>query len=212
MNRLARPSIESTGPAVSQLLMVFARNPVLGKVKQRLAMALGAAQALRIYRRLLQHTIALTAPVQVHKWLWYAGGMPQDSAFVPRQYFLHHQPTGHLGARMAHAFDTAFDAGHTHVVLIGSDCLSLTPKHIAQAFEALQSHDCVIGPALDGGYYLLGLRHLMPSLFTHTQWGTDQVCQRTIQCLHTAKASHHVLEPLSDLDHPDQIPPALLVP
>ena len=189
------------------LLMVFARNPLRGSVKQRLAVSLGADKALIIYKHLLHHTLMVAKKAPCAVWLWYAGGLPMTKEFSPPYCALKEQSNGHLGQRMAHAFATAF-AAYAPVLIIGSDCWSLSDKHIAQALKALESHDYVLGPAQDGGYYLLGMRCApVAGLFAHTEWGTASVCQLAMDCLAAAEATYFLLERLVDIDYPDQIPP-----
>ncbi len=197
---------------MKQVLMIFARNPVLGQVKQRIACVLGEAAALRIYKRLLGHTldciadciVGCTVPLRCDKWLWYAGGTPTEAAFLPADCTIQHQPTtGHLGERMAFAFAKAFAAGYDEVVIIGSDCDELTTGHLLDAFAQLKTHEAVLGPAADGGYYLLGLREPPPKgLFDHTKWSTDEVHALAMTALAQANRSVALLPTLHDTDYP----------
>ena len=103
-----------------------------------------------------------------------------------------------LGERMQHAFETAFDQGYEKVIIIGSDLFELKPTHITTAFEVLESHEVAIGPSLDGGYYLLGMKQLEPALFKNKKWGTDSVLKNTLKDLQQQKVK--LLEALNDID------------
>ncbi len=143
-------------------LIIFARKPVLGKVKTRLAATIGDEHALRIYIRLLTHTheVAMQSGADVHVFLTE---LPADLFW--QDFMLDLQSDGDLGKWMHHAFTQLFTAGYQAIVIVGSDCPDLQPTHIHQAFSALISHDVVIGPAANGGYYLLGMRHMHHALF-----------------------------------------------
>jgi rSAM/selenodomain-associated transferase 2/rSAM/selenodomain-associated transferase 1 len=116
------------------------------------------------------------------------------------------QGSGDLGQRMAIALQQALEAGARRVVLIGSDCPFLTPTLLDQAFEALQHHDLVLGPALDGGYYLIGLRYPCPDLFQSVDWGTERVLDQTRAIAQRLNLRWQELTPLRDLDRPEDLP------
>ena len=103
-----------------------------------------------------------------------------------------------LGARMLMAFETAFEDSYENVVIVGSDLFELKPIHLKKAFEALENHEVVLGPSLDGGYYLLGMTKLHPTLFKNKQWGTDSVLESTLKDL--KKHNVKLLEALNDID------------
>jgi rSAM/selenodomain-associated transferase 1 len=170
-------------------LLIFAREPVLGRVKTRLAADIGPEAALATYRELLAITAAAVQAAQVPATVWLAEvpaattlGTPTSAARpewpgLPWQV----QPAaGSLGERMAHAFAEAFAAGAGRVVVIGTDCPGLTADLLRLAFEQLATHDLVVGPAADGGYYLLGMNKLHTSLFTDKQWSTSTVLSATL--------------------------------
>ncbi|KAA9333354.1 glycosyltransferase [Hymenobacter busanensis] len=183
-------------------LLVFARHPELGQVKTRLAHAVGAEEALRVYRALLASTHSAVDAVAAQKTLWLAGHAPTgESEFAHWAGFEQHpQPAGDLGQRMYAAFAAAFAAGATAAVIIGTDCPDLRPAHLNAAFYQLQNHDVVIGPALDGGYYLLGLRTLVPDFFLHKPWSTDAVLTATLADAQRLGLRVAQLPALSDVD------------
>jgi len=188
-----------------RILLLFVRSPELGKVKTRLAEAVGPEVALEIYIHLLQHTHQVTEKLNADKAVYFADNTIDDDLW-PKQIYQHHvQTDGNLGQKMLAAFEDAFVAGYSSVVIIGSDCKQLTQEIIEQAFDALQTHDVVVGPALDGGYYLLGMRKLYPELFQNKSWSTAEVFAQTIFDLERLHLSHKLLPELSDVDHIEDV-------
>ncbi|HEX8211860.1 MAG TPA: TIGR04282 family arsenosugar biosynthesis glycosyltransferase [Longimicrobium sp.] len=188
--------------------LVFVRAPVAGRVKTRLAAALGAEGALRVYRRLAEHTLhearALGGEVRVHFTPADAGAevrawLGEGPLYLP-------QSAGDLGARMEAAFRAAFHDGADRVVIIGSDLPDLSTALLRRAFDALESHPAVIGPARDGGYYLLGMRMMIEGLFDGIPWSTDEVLARALERLHAAGIEPALLDTLSDVDELDDLP------
>ena len=188
-----------------RLLLLFVRAPELGKVKTRLAEAVGPEVALEIYIHLLQHTRQITEKLDAAKAVYFADNIVDDGLW-PKQSYQHHlQTEGDLGQKMQAAFEDAFAAGYTSVVIIGSDCKQLTQEIIEQAFEALQTHEVVIGPALDGGYYLLGMKKLYPELFQNKPWSTSSVFSETLYDVERLHLSHKLMPELSDVDHMEDV-------
>lgn len=183
-------------------LLIFARHPVLGQGKTRLASTIGPAAALAVYQELLAHTRAATDGVGSVKALWLAGDVPPSGTPFAEWagYEQHPQPAGDLGQRMHHAFATAFAEGATAAVVIGTDCPELTSAHLAEAFQQLTTHDVVVGPALDGGYYLLGTRKLVPEFFVNKLWSTPFVLAATLSDAHRLGMRVAYLPPLADVD------------
>ena len=167
-------------------LLVFAREPILGRVKTRLAAGIGAEAALAVYRELLALTAAAVTQAQVPATVWLAEApAPPANAAESRPEWLglpwRVQPAaGSLGDRMAHAFSEAFAAGAGRMVIIGTDCPGLSAELLRRAFDELATHDLVLGPADDGGYYLLGLKALQPDLFVNKDWSTATVLPDTL--------------------------------
>ncbi|MBC5772911.1 TIGR04282 family arsenosugar biosynthesis glycosyltransferase [Pontibacter sp. KCTC 32443] len=187
------------------LLLLFVRAPELGKVKTRLAEAVGPEVALEIYIHLLQHTRQITEKLDAAKAVYFADNIVDDSMW-PKEIYQHNlQAEGDLGQKMQTAFEDAFAAGYTSVVIIGSDCKQLTQEIIEQAFDVLKTHEIVIGPALDGGYYLLGMNKLYPELFQNKTWSTATVFAETIYDVERLHLSHKLLPELSDVDHVEDV-------
>jgi rSAM/selenodomain-associated transferase 1 len=166
-------------------LLVFAREPELGRVKTRLAAGIGAEAALAVYRELLALTAAAVAAAQVPATVWLAEAPTVADPAQPRPEWpgfpWRVQPAADsLGARMAQAFAETFAAGAGRVVIIGTDCPGLSTELLQQAFDQLLHHELVVGPADDGGYYLLGMNKLEAELFSNKDWSTATVLPDTL--------------------------------
>lgn len=181
------------------LLMVFVKNPVLGRVKTRLAKEVGRQKALAIYQQLFSHTQSITKQVQVPKLVYYSDRLPEPNPWESSDYQVTLQPTGDLGQRMAAAFKENLEQ-YNRVVIIGSDNPELTPNNLEVAFEKLKQKDIVIGPAKDGGYYLLGMKAFHASLFQDITWSTDRVFKQTLAQIHKANLSYYTLPEQNDID------------
>jgi rSAM/selenodomain-associated transferase 1 len=182
-------------------LIVFLKAPRPGSVKTRLARALGAEAACDAYRRLVTVLLNQLAAVQGLE-LCYS----PDDALAEIKPWLREgwrsapQGDGNLGDRLGAAFDRAFREGALRVVIIGSDCPTVTPADIHAAWDGLRSHDVVLGPASDGGYWLLGLRRPQPSLFRDIPWGDATVLQRTLEHVSQSGLSVALLREQRDID------------
>jgi len=194
------------------VLLVFVRAPEAGRVKTRLAAAIGAQAALRVYRRLAEHTMvqarALAAEgveVRVHHAPDGAGEAVRAWLGDGPRYLP--QASGDLGMRMRDAFDRAFTDGADRVVIVGSDLPELSAPLLHRAFHLLDTHPAVVGPARDGGYYLLGLRGMIGGIFDGIEWSTPGVLAATLDRLRAAGVEPAMLETLSDVDTVEDLPP-----
>ncbi len=183
----------------SCLLLIFTRNPELGKCKTRLASRVGDAAALDIYKFLLRHTVRLTQTLEVAKWVYYSDIVCEEDMWSRTHYTKKSQCGVGLGQRMYHAFEQGFAAGYQKVIIIGSDMYHLSQEDLKNAFAALNKNDYVIGPAQDGGYYLLGMKSLNKALFENKAWGTSTVLRDTLKDLTGEK--QHLLPVRNDIDH-----------
>ncbi len=165
------------------LLIIFTRNPELGKVKTRLAATVGDASALDIYTFLLKHTVVITKELAVAKQVHYSVKIRENDLWDEAVFEKKQQHGDDLGARMLYAFQQGFKAGYQNIIIIGSDMLDLDQKDLEMAFSALKANDIVIGPAEDGGYYLLGMKQLKPEIFSNKKWGTGTVLKDTLKDL-----------------------------
>jgi len=185
------------------LSIVFVRNPELGKVKTRLAKTIGDKKALNIYILLLKHTESVLQKVSSDKVVYYSEEIQNNDLWSDRCFQKKLQKGNDLGERMQHAFEMAFKEGYEKVVIVGSDLFDLKAVHIENAFKALENHNLVIGPSLDGGYYLLGMKVLHPAVFKNKQWGTDSVLETTLKNLEQENVK--LLEALNDIDTFDDL-------
>jgi rSAM/selenodomain-associated transferase 1 len=181
------------------LLLIFTRNPELGKVKSRLAKDVGDEAALNIYNFLLEHTVSVTKNLEVSKEVYYSEEIWEHDMWDKTNYSKQLQEGEDLGARMFQAFKNGFKNGFKNIIIIGSDLYDLHTKDLEAAFRLLQNKEAVIGPATDGGYYLLGMNKLYPEVFQHKNWGTPSVLEDTLKDLKRKDLS--VLEPRNDVDY-----------
>lgn len=185
------------------LILIFTRNPELGKCKTRLAKTIGDENALTIYKMLLQHTVDVVEQINCDKAVYYSVKVRTNDIWDDVIYQKHQQNGADLGYRMQNAFKESFKAGYEKVLIVGSDLYDLKPKHLQDAFNRLDNNDVVIGPAEDGGYYLLGMKSLLSDIFENKNWGTDTVRAATLNDLKTKKVAQ--LEILNDIDIYDDV-------
>jgi rSAM/selenodomain-associated transferase 1 len=185
------------------LLLVFAKAPRPGAVKTRLAEAVGAETAAQLYRLLaereLQHTRPAAGEYQRVVLFTPADAAEEMAHWLPGEA-LRPQTGGDLGERMASAFAEAFAVGARRVVLIGTDVPWLSRESVADALRRLDEVELVLGPADDGGYYLIGLSRPMPGLFRGIAWSTPSVLGATVDRASALGLSVQLLEPLPDID------------
>ena len=182
------------------LLIIFVKNPELGRAKTRLAATVGNEAALAIYKRLLERTKTITAPLNVDKTVFYDRILGENDLWSDEGFDKSVQPEGDLGERMISAFQASFNKGYEHICIIGSDCYDLSTEVLDQAFEALESNDAVIGGAKDGGYYLIGMNRLIPAVFQNKPWSTAEVFPSTVQDFKDNEVSYYELPVLNDVD------------
>jgi len=186
-----------------RLLIIFTRNPELGKCKTRLAATVGHEAALEIYVFLLKHTVKVTENLNVTKQVHYSYKIHHNDLW-PEAVFDKKQQSGtDLGERMHHAFKQGFESGYKQIIIIGSDLYDLNQAELSQAFDALDDRDYVIGPAEDGGYYLLGMQQLNPALFQNKNWGTSSVLKDTLSILENENVA--LLPQKNDVDYYEDI-------
>lgn len=185
------------------LLLIFTRNPELGKGKRRLAATVGDQAALDIYRFLLEHTVHITKNLYAEKVVYYSDEIWKDDIWDNSKFGKQLQQGADLGERMANAFLTGFENGFEKIIIIGSDMYDLSQEDLENAFKALQNNDFVLGPAEDGGYYLLGMKSYTPQLFKDKEWGTETVLTDTLKNLETEKTA--ILEVRNDVDYYEDI-------
>lgn len=191
-------------------LIIFTRYPEPGKTKTRLISALGKEGAAMLQRQMTEQKLAQAKKLQTYFPLsleiHFAGGNEQlMQEWLGSNITYKRQSEGDIGCRMASAFHESFQTGMKQVVLIGTDCPELDTKLMNQAFEALIQHDLVLGPALDGGYYLIGLNRFIPELFTGISWSTAEVLSQTLSIAQKLELTVAFLPTLSDVDRPEDL-------
>jgi len=185
---------------MKKALVVFARNLELGKVKTRLAQTIGDGEALKVYRDLIAHTCGVVQSLSVKLFLFLPEANPNDNFWARVPFVLREQAVGDLGKKMEAAFIEIFEQGYENIILIGSDCPGLTTEIIEEAFAKLVHTDIVLGPALDGGYYLIGMRQLHKPIFKNKTWSTDVVFAQTIADISKLNLHYETLPVLQDID------------
>ena len=183
-------------------ILIFAKSPVVGKVKTRLAKSIGAEQACKVYEALLTQTLDTAIKAQLASVCCYTNDT-EHVFFNPwkQKGILFKQQVGaDLGERMQQAFMNELKLVSS-VVLIGSDCPIITKDHLGAALSVLnQDAEAVITPTHDGGYVLLGLKNHYPEIFSNIQWSTDQVYRQTAERFESRAIKWHQLNTLWDLD------------
>ncbi len=186
--------------ASKQAIIIFTRNPELGKCKTRLAKTIGNEAALNIYKYLLEHTAQITAAVNVDKFVFYSEQIVHHDLWNDAIFNKKMQQGQNLGARMEHAFLELFQQGYNKIVIVGSDLLDLNTDIINEAFYKLDNNDVVFGPAKDGGYYLLGLSKMQPCIFSNKPWSEANLLEVTLKELGLKNVSLTLLKTLNDID------------
>ena len=191
----------SLGPDV---LGVFVKAPAPGRVKTRLAAEVGAHTAAEIYRHLGRRVVSACGSPGHETVVWFA---PAEARPAVRDWLkglsvaaYRSQVSGTLGARLDAAFRQHFQEGARRVIMIGSDCLGVDAGLVSRALAGLDEHDLVLGPAHDGGYYLIGLRAPVPQLFDGIAWSTDAVLRQTVARVRQLRLSVALLPTLQDID------------
>ncbi len=181
------------------LLLIFIKNPHPGKVKTRLGKSIGHTAAVAVYKKLLARTRQAALEVDCTRYLYYGDYINPEDEWPGSSFEKRLQVKGDLGDRMRHAFASGFEEGYERILIIGSDCPEMNAPLIEQAFETLKEKEVVLGPALDGGYYLLGMNRYH-NLFDDVAWSTDTVFETTLQKIKRSGASFDTMPQMSDLD------------
>lgn len=191
-------------------LILFTRYPVAGRAKTRLIPALGADGAAELQRRMTEGILATAAALAsgaiITLETHHLGGSAEqmDNWLGPERIY-REQAAGDLGDKLAAAFTEAFRDGSREVIIIGADCPAITPAILADAFNSLKRHDLVLGPATDGGYYLIGLKRPCPELFRNRSWGSNLLLTETVRAASELFLKTSLLEELTDVDRPEDL-------
>jgi rSAM/selenodomain-associated transferase 1 len=188
-----------------QLVIVFTKNAQLGKVKTRLAATIGNEDALYAHKLLVEKTAIQLSSILCDKVVYYSNYIEDDDIFSTNGYHQHVQFGEDLGQRMHHAFCAEFNKDYSSIVMIGTDCPDLEEENITEAFELLKSNQLVLGPAHDGGYYLIGLSSPREELFSGIEWSTSSVFEKTLEIAKIAQLSAGILPTKQDIDTFDDL-------
>jgi rSAM/selenodomain-associated transferase 2/rSAM/selenodomain-associated transferase 1 len=192
-------------------IIIFTRFPEIGKCKTRLIPLIGVENATELHRRMTERMISVCNEyARKHKdcqiEIGYSGGTDELMTEIFGNGNYRMQPQGNLGIKMFHFFKHAFDDGFESVIIAGSDCPEISPKILEKAFADLQNHALVLGPAEDGGYYLIGMNRAIGCLFPENMpWGTSSVLKETLEIAEKQKFSVALLPKLADLDRPEDL-------
>jgi rSAM/selenodomain-associated transferase 1 len=192
-------------------LIVFTRYPEPGKTKTRLIPALGAVGAAELQRKMTERALDLARQLQrerpVSVEICFEGGDTLSmQRWLGEDLSYSRQSQGDLGLRMHRAFWRTFEAGTKRAVLVGTDCPGLTAGNLSRAFDVLLGYDLVLGPAKDGGYYLIGLSRSIPQLFDGIPWGTAEVLGLTLNVAEEHGLSVGFVDTLDDVDRIEDLP------
>lgn len=183
---------------MKSLLLVFAKTPVLGTVKTRLAKTVGNQNALIIYTHLLRKTNQILENLPHEVVIFFNGNNPELLQANFPTFVLKEQNGSDLGERMSHAFQWGFNQGYKNIVIVGTDLWDFDTTLINHAFHLLKTNDCVIGPSKDGGYYLLGKKETIVELFQNKKWSSSSVLAATLEDLKKYKVV--LLQEKTDID------------
>jgi rSAM/selenodomain-associated transferase 2/rSAM/selenodomain-associated transferase 1 len=192
-------------------LILFTRYPVPGKVKTRLIPVLGPEGSCKLHRLITEKTLQqlkeyASFPSIGLEVRFDGGNKTLMKDWLGSDLNFRSQGQGDLGVRLERAFREAFQSEINRVVIVGSDCPGLTAEILRKAFDGLTDHDLVLGPARDGGYYLVGLSRQLSPLFADIPWGTEKVFSKTCEIANKLGLKQTILEPLDDIDRPEDLP------
>jgi rSAM/selenodomain-associated transferase 1 len=188
---------------MDKLVIVFAKNPELGKCKTRLAVSIGDENTLAVYKTLIQYTAQVLSKLKEDCVVFYSEDIQTDDLWDDANFQKQVQSQGHLGKKMQAAFEWGFHKSYKQVCIVGSDLFELEVSDIHDAFQALETHDLVFGPAEDGGYYLMGMSALHPEAFKDKAWSTELVLKETLKDLKSN--SFQLLKEKNDIDTVDDL-------
>ena len=190
-------------------LIIFTKYPTPGRAKTRLIPALGREKAAAVHRQMTEHTLSIANLLafegKVSLEIFYEGGDLAAMQDWLGAIDFSRQTQGDLGEKMLAAFEQGFSDSAHKVVIIGTDCPNLTSDLLEEAFVRLNKHELVIGPASDGGYYLIGLRKRAGFLFRGISWGSEKVFGQTQEKAREQGLDMAVLKTLSDVDRPEDL-------
>ena len=188
-----------------EVLSVFVKNLIPGTVKTRLAKDLGIDVAIEIYKELVGITAEVTDTLKFDKYIYYSEYIESNDQFDNAKYQKHIQEGKDLGQRMQNCFYDAFELDFDKIILIGSDTPNITGQIISQGFAELDKHDIIIGPAQDGGFYLIGMKEPHENLLNKQTYGHKEVLNELLDEIENRNLSVFKLPTLIDIDVKDDL-------
>jgi len=187
---------------LERILIIFVKYPEPGCVKTRLAHSIGKDKAAFLYRMFVELLLRRTNNMSSERFIFYTPAEKREklSSWLGGGSKLFPQRGDNLGQRMSNAVRFAFAKGAREIVIVGTDIPLLDKEVVLTAFKKLENHQCVIGPSLDGGYYLLGLSHFEGKIFQNINWGTDKVLNQTLGAVKRLGLTYSLLEERFDVD------------
>ncbi len=182
----------------TKAILIFQKNRELGKVKTRLAATIGDENALLIYNKLVDKAHENVASLDADKFIFFSDRLENDARWNGYQQRV--QFNGDLGERMHFALKEILELGYEQAVLIGTDCYELDSSILVDAFSALETHDYVLGPANDGGYYLIGGVRTDETVFLNKEWSTERVAVEALESIEAIGCSVYCINHLNDVD------------
>jgi len=180
-------------------IIIFIKNPELGRVKKRLAKSVGDAKALQIYNQMLDHARLITKSLSTDKFLYYDKAIDKNDDWPNETYIKKKQSGADMASRINNAFKQVFKLGYEHVVIIGSDCLELDERIIRLTFRQFDHFDTVLGPTKDGGFYLLGMNDLYADIFKVSGWGTSGLTPTILKTIQNLNKTCFLLSELAGI-------------
>ena len=188
-----------------EVLSIFVKNLIPGTVKKRLAKDLGIDLAIEIYKELVGITAETTDILEINKCVYYSDYIESNDQFDDAKYQKHIQEGKDLGQRMQNCFYDAFELDFDKMILIGSDTPDITDQIISQGFAELDKHDIIIGPAQDGGFYLIGMKKPHENLLNKRAYGHEEVLNELLDEIENRNLSVFKLPTLIDIDVKDDL-------
>ena len=181
-------------------LIIFIKNIATGKVKTRLAATVGNEKAIKIYSALLERTRQTVLEADVDHHVFYSSYIEDNDIWNNHIFIKNRQRGNNIGERMSNAFVDVFPK-YENAILIGGDIANLSTDILNVGFKKLNTHDFVLGPAYDGGYYLIGMKEPAPTVFENIKWSTESVSRKTVENINALGKTHFLLPTLSDIDY-----------
>ncbi len=190
---------------MNNAVIIFIKNPIQGKVKTRLSATIGNEKALAIYLQLVRYTLRSVKDIMADVFLYFSDTIDESVPEFDHLFFKKCQSGSNLGERMNNSFAEIFALWYDKVIIIGTDCPEINLDILDDAFYQLENSDVVIGPAYDGGYYLLGIKQQQDHIFIDIPWSTTEVLAATVAACCNNNLSYTLLPARHDIDKEEDL-------